>query len=204
MDKRDIYEHLAKIYLDASSKGKKKTNGYPAVFKNLFFISLTFIFGLSAALLTTKNKSSHPNIVFSLVPEAAKINTSAAPSINSIFNLIEKERYTFNLNKLDLAKFKTLGFSVKRANYLDNVSLRVEFSSALREKSEVYFLDIPYRWRGIKINLSVFKNISDWSKAQHLSFLVEKWNVKDRKGVIIDNVRLLKERRDINAHYFHH
>ena len=61
MDKKDIYEHLAKIYLDASSNKKKKSAAQPGIFKNLFIVSIVFIVALSAlSIKTLQNKSPRP------------------------------------------------------------------------------------------------------------------------------------------------
>ena len=55
MDKKDIYEHLAKIYLDASSNKKKKSAAQPRIFKNTcriyaFFCRLFYIGGNAMGL----------------------------------------------------------------------------------------------------------------------------------------------------------
>jgi hypothetical protein len=186
MDKKDIYEHLAKIYLDASGK-KKKIKSYPKTFQNLFFIGILLIVILSLTLFENwqKNKSFNSEIALVLLADAAKINFH--------FNPAKKESYSFDLKKLDLSRFKALAFSVKKANYQDNISLRVEFISNFKEKSEAYFKNISHKWHDYKINLSEFKDISDWSRISGLSFIVEEWNVKEKKGVVyLDNVRLLR------------
>lgn len=186
MDKKDIYEHLAKIYLDASSKRKKKTK-YSKFSKNLFWVSIVFIFGAGTILLISppKNKSFNSEVALIVSSDALKINFN--------FNPAKKEIYSVNLNKLDLSRFKALGFSVKRARYEDNLSLRVEFVNKFKEKSEVYLKDIPHKWQDYKIDFSEFKNISDWSEMLNLSFVVEEWNTKEKKGVLyIDNVRFIK------------
>lgn len=187
MDRKDIYEHLAKIYLDASNKKKKKTRAHPKTFQNLFLIgiSLIIILGLTLFIKARKNKFFSSEIALVLLSDAAKINFH--------FNPAKKESYSFDLKKLDLGRFKALAFSVKKANYQDNISLRVEFISNFKEKSEAYFKDISHKWRDYKINLSQFKNISDWSQVSGLSFIVEEWNVKEKKGIVyLDNVRLLR------------
>lgn len=187
MDKREIYEHLARIYLDASSKKRKRSQVYPQVFKNLFLISLLFIFALSASLFLAfqKNKPVPSEISLVLLPDAAKINFHFDPA--------KKEIYTFSLNRLDLSRFRALGFSVKKADFQNLISLRVEFTNAFKERSEVYFKDIPHKWQDYKITLSDFKGISDWSEILSLSFAIEEWNVKEKRGVVyIDNVRLLR------------
>jgi hypothetical protein len=187
MDRKDIYEHLAKIYLDASNKKKKKIRAHPKTFQNLFLIgiSLIIILGLTLFVNSRKNKFFSSEIALVLLSDAAKINFHFDPA--------KKESYSFDLKKLDLSRFKALAFSVKKANYQDSISLRVEFISNFKEKSEAYFKDIPHKWRDYKINLSQFKNISDWSQASGLSFIVEEWNVREKKGVVyLDNVRLLR------------
>ena len=128
MNKKEIYEHLAKIYLDASSKRKKQTKSYPKTFKNLIFISILLIVIPSLTLFVNsrKNKFFSSEIALVLLPDAAKINFH--------FNPAKKESYSFDLKKLDLSRFKALAFSVKKANYQDSISLRVEFTSNFKEK----------------------------------------------------------------------
>jgi len=197
MDKKDIYEHLAKIYLDASLKRKNKNRKSPTL-KNLFIISIAAIFLLAVSLivsltknkniLTAKSQGNHPlntELALVLQPDIVKLNFNFDPA--------KKESYTLFLNKLNAARFSTLGFSVKNVDYQDNVTLRVEFSNIFNEKSEVYIKDISHKWKDYKIPLSDFKYINDWSEMSNLSFVVEEWNVRGNKGIVyIDNVRLLK------------
>ncbi len=187
MDRKDIYEHLAKIYLDASSKKKKKSKSYHRFFENPFFIGtaagLAVLTILFVSLRRDKPADSEIALVFS--DEAVKINFHFDPA--------KKESYSVNLNKLDFARYKTLAFSAKKADFRDTVSLKVELTNSFREKSEVYLKDMPHKWQDYKILLSDFKHISNWSEMQTLSFIVEEWNTNNKKGVVfIDNVRLLK------------
>ena len=187
MDKKDIYEHLAKIYLDASSKKSKKTKTYAGFFKNAFFIIIVFILGINVAFFNTlrKNKPFNSEVALVLLPDVARINFHFDPA--------KKETYSVDLKNLNLTRFKTLGFSVKKANYQDTISLRVEFTNAFKERAEVYFKDVAHKWQDYKISLSEFKDISDWSEIASLSFIIEEWNVRKKKGVVyLDNVRLLK------------
>lgn len=186
MDKKEIYEHLAKIYLDASSKRKKKSARPPKVFKNtLLIIILLSIPTIILSLHFFKNKPLNSKIALILCPEAVKMNFNFDPA--------KKEIYSLDLNKLDLSRFKALGFAVKKTNYKDNIALRVEFTSRFKERAEVYFKDIPHRWQDYQINFSEFKNIKKWSQMLSLSFIVEEWNVKEKRGVVyIDNVRVIR------------
>ncbi len=187
MDKKDIYEHLAKIYLDASSKKKKRNKGFPKLLNNLFVIAIFFSVAVGAALF------SHLNGGGNLNPETALILLHDPAKLNFNFDPAKKETYTLNLNRLNLTQTKALGFSLRNMHPKDTVSLRVEFSNAFKEKSEVYIKNVPGKWQDFKIGLTEFKNIHDWSEMQVLIFTVEEWNATQKKGVVyIDNIRLLK------------
>jgi hypothetical protein len=198
MDKKDIYEHLAKIYLDASSKRNKKTKAYPPVFKNPFFISITIVFvvtillfivtGRNRSVFTDLNQNKPVNYELALVlqPDIVKINFN--------FESVKEEIYSINLNKLNLARFKALAFSIRKANYENKIILKLEFINTVNQRSETYINDMPsYKWQDCRINLAEFKDISDWSKMLNLSFIVGEKNTDKKNGIVyIDNVRLLR------------
>lgn len=187
MDKTDIYEHLANIYLDSSKKRKAKSKE-PYWFRNLFLISIFVIVFLSVSIIINnlpKKGSFNNEIALVIQPDAIKINYN--------FNSIKKEAYSVDLNNLNLARFKALGFSARKTDPNDIVYLRVELVSAFKETSEVYLKDIRYRWRNFKIAFADFKNVSDWSNMVKLSFIVEEWNTKNKHGVVyIDEVKFLR------------
>jgi hypothetical protein len=186
MDKKEIYEHLAKIYLDASSK-KKKTDSTSGIPKNILVFGVIFIFLTGGFVFYRIQKFNKYNteIALVLLNDAAKINFNFDPA--------KKEILALDLKQMDLMRFKTLTFSVKKKDFHQKVSLRVEFTNSFRESSEIYFRNISHKWEDYKINLSNFRKISDWSRMTRLSFIVEEWNTKDNSGVVyIDNVKLIK------------
>jgi hypothetical protein len=186
MDKKDIYEHLARIYLDASSQKKKKTKAQPRLARNLAIGAAALVFALSGVVyFNYRSKPFSSETALVLLPEAAKINFNFDPA--------KKEVYFLNLNRLDLTRYNALAFSLKNTSLQSPVTLKVEFTNIYREKSAVYLRDIPRRWGDFRLGLSQFNKISDWSRMSGLSFIVEEWHVKDKKGVVyIDNVRVLK------------
>ena len=188
MDKKDIYEHLAKIYLDSSATKKKRLKSSHRVRKLLIIsVSLVAAVGLIPVL---RGYFSHPKNAES---EIALFLLSDATKINFNFDPAKKETYSINLNKLDLTKFKALSFCLKKTDYTDTISVRVEFTNAFRERSEIYVKDIPLRWQDNKILLADFKGITDWTEMSGLSFIVEEWNAKAKHGVVyIDNIKLLR------------
>lgn len=186
MDKKEIYEHLAKIYLDASLKKTRIYKDYP-LFKNLFFFSIAAIFVFSFFLVSNSKKNNRLNSEFALIllTDIAKINFN--------FNPAQKETYSIKLNKLNLSKFHSLAFGLKKVNHKDIISVRVEFTSSFKENSVLYVKNIPAKWQDYILNFSDFKNITNWSEMSEVSFSVEQWNTRENHGVVyIDNVRFLK------------
>lgn len=189
MDKKEIYEHLANIYLDASStkKSGRKNKENPR-FRYLFFSSLALIVVLSIVLFTGIHKyhaSRGSQIALYLSSEAAKINFNFDPA--------KKEVFSLDLNKLNLSAYKSLAFSLKKKNFFDTIYLRVEFTSVYNERSFIYLKDLPHKWGDYNLKFSEFKDISDWSLMSGLAFIVEEWNAKEKKGVVyIDNIRVLR------------
>ena len=187
MEKKDIYEHLAKIYLDASLKRKNKSKERTKLFRNLFVTSVTLasVLGVFLVFSIFQKRGLRTQTALVLQPDAVKLNFHFDPA--------KKELYSIALNKLNLNSYKTLAFSAKKVNYKENIPLRVEFLNTFKEKSEVYLENIPLKWQEFKIDLAKFKSLSNWSEMFKLDFVVEEWNVKEKKGVVyLDNIRFLK------------
>lgn len=187
MDKKDIYEHLAKIYLDASSKKKKKTKDSHK-FRNLFFASL--------AVITILGLFSFTNIIRSGKPVLSKVALVLYPDIvriNFNFDPAKKEVYDIDLNKLNLTRYKSLVFSIKKTNYKDSMYLKIEWTNIFNEKSSIYLKDIQHKWKEYELPFSDFKDISDWSEMSSLAFIVEEWNAQNKRDIILlDNIRVVK------------
>jgi len=189
MDKKDIYEHLANIYLDASLKKKKKSKKdfkfRTLLISNLVILVLVFS---SFSIFTVYRKSKlreTSQVELVLYPDVARINYNFDPA--------KKEIYSLNLKNLDLSHYKKLVFSVKKSKFKNNISLRVEFNNSYNEKAFVYVKNILTKWNEFVINLSEFRGISDWSEMSVLSFSVEEWNTKEKQDVLfLENIRVLR------------
>jgi len=185
MEKKDIYEHLAKIYLDntpAYKNNKSKAEDY----KIYIFVAIAVVIVVSSLfLIPFSRRSPGSQTAIVLAPDPVKINFK--------FDPIKKESYSFDLKRLNISSYKAVVFSVKKSNFNDNVALRVEFLSSFKERSEVYVKDVPNKWKEYTIDLSEFKSISEWAQMSGLIFSVEEWNTKHDKGIVyIDNVRFIK------------
>ena len=190
MDKKEIYEHLANIYLDASSKSskkKRKSKSYPKPIRNLILVGLLLVLGLGSGIAYSSFNSRNQDAQISLYlfDDIAKLNFNFDPA--------KKETFSLNLKQLNLSKYKTLAFMARKANPKDVIALRIEFLNRFNEKAEVYVKDISSKWTSHEIDLSRFAKINYWDQMKLLAFSVEEWNAKEKSGIIyIDNIKVVR------------
>ncbi|MDD5109375.1 MAG: hypothetical protein PHC29_07760 [Candidatus Omnitrophica bacterium] len=190
MNKKEIYEHLANIYLDASSKSSKKKHRlehYPKIVLGLILLVLVSILGLGSVAtypyIINHNKSAQ--IALFLYQNVGKINFNFDPA--------KKEVFSLNLKQLNLSKYKALAFTVRKINPKDIISLRVEFTNRFNEKSEIYVKDISSKWTEQQLDFSRFAKVGDWTQMKSLDFSVEEWNAREKSGIVyLDNIRVIK------------
>ncbi len=190
MNKKEIYEHLANIYLDASIKSsKKKSNAWvsPKIRRTIILVVFVLFLGVGSTLTFSRIYKGGPHGQFALFlhQDTAKINFNFDPA--------KKETFTLNLKQLNLSTYKALAFSARKTNPQDIISLRVEFVNRFNEKSEIYIKDVSSKWREHRIDFSRFANLSDWQQMKSLVFSVEEWNAREKSGIVyLDNIRVLK------------
>jgi hypothetical protein len=190
VNKKEIYEHLANIYLDASSKSSKKKqrfNFFPKPVQGIILVGLVMILGLGgfATYAHVYSRTQPGQIALFLYQDAAKINFNFDPA--------KKETFSLNLKLLNLSQYRTLSFSVKKTNSSEIISLRVEFTNRFNEKSEIYIKNIPTKWTEQKIDFKSFSKMNNWSQMKELTFSIEEWNAREKSGIVyLDNIRILK------------
>lgn len=190
MNKKEIYEHLANIYLDASSKSSKNKRNFRPYAKYLQGLMLgVLVLALGSGSIIAYSRINNPKpkgqIALFLHQDTAKINFNFDPA--------KKETFSLNLKLLNLSKYKTLAFTVRKTNPKDTISLRVEFINRFNEKSEFYVKDISSKWMDQKIDFNRFAKINNWQQMQALVFSIEEWNAREKSGIVyLDNIRVLK------------
>ena len=190
MDKKEIYEHLANIYLDASSKSskkKRKSRPYPKPIRNLILVGFLLVLGLGSGIAysSLNYRNNNSKISLFLFQDTAKLNFDFDPA--------RKETFSLNLKQLNLSKYKTLAFTARKANPKDTIALKIEFTNRFNETAEVYVKDISSKWTSHEIDLSRFAKINDWEQMKVLAFSVEEWNAKEKSGIIyIDNIKVVR------------
>ncbi len=189
MEKKDIYEHLAEIYLDASATKKKPC---ARGFKNAAGWILAGAFLLGGVIFVVV----FPPHLRPPVSENALLLSSNNP-VKIAYNLSagSKELSELSLNGVNLRAYKSLVFTARSdAPAASMPAIAVEILNKTGEKGLVYIRDAGRKWRQYEIPLSDFKpGLSDWSRIESLTFIVEEWNAPIKKGVVyIDNIRFLR------------
>ncbi len=190
VNKKEIYEHLANIYLDASLKSSKKRNKfstYPKKVQALFLSGLLMVLGTGSYITYAGfTRPDRPGqIALYLHHNTAKINFNFDPAT--------KEMFTINLKNLNLNNYNTLAFAVRKTHPSDVIALRVEFTNSFNEKGEFYIKNISDKWTDHKISFARFGRKEYWNQMKELSFTIEEWNAREKSGIVyLDNIRVLK------------
>jgi hypothetical protein len=185
---KEVYDYLAKVYLDEASKRREPRPKRRPIFIYAYVgLSLILIAGLTIALFSLIRQKGAAKKDFALIIEPGLTR------ISFNFDLAKKETLSYNLDDLNLRNYKALGFFVRTANPKHELHLRIELRNRYGEKSEFYLSDISGRWYDFKVDLADFKDITNWSNMSELRFVIEDWNTRVKKGrVYIDNVRFVK------------
>jgi hypothetical protein len=190
VNKKEIYEHLANIYLDASSKSSKKRSrirAFPKSAQGWLLAGFLLILGVSSFGVYShiKNFNRPGQIALLLYQGPAKINFNFDPAKKEIFSL--------NLKQLNLSKYKALAFATRKTSSTGTISLRVEFTNRFNEKSEIYVKDISNKWSDHRIDLTRFNRLEYWTQMKELALSIEEWNAREKSGIVyLDNIRVLK------------
>ena len=186
--KQDVYEHLAKTFLD--KKKKKKIS--KRTLRN-FLISVIIIFCLIAfyvlgSFISRKNifeKSLY--IIYDKTPVLIECDFILPGNSKT-------KALSLNLNKIDLNEYNFLNLSVRTGEKtkLDS-TIKVQIENSLLEKDAEYISGINKKWSDFSLPLVNFEMIKDWKSIESITFEVEDWNVARKKiKIFIDDVRFVE------------
>lgn len=187
MTRDDIYDHLAQVYLGKRKKDdvkeKKQFNAWLLI--NLFITVIIFasaFYGLTA-FLTHQKESLKNNVIYSLHQGALRFEYNFKTSTNPI------ESFQLSLPDMDIGRYGSLEFSIRGKEEGVPGIVKVEFKNKYNEASHYYIQGVDLDWKKYRIPLNEFNQITDWTNVTELSFMVESWNVNDKKGIVlIDNL----------------
>jgi hypothetical protein len=187
MTRDDIYDHLAQVYLgkrsNSEQKKKKKLTSWLVI--NIVITVVIFassIYGLTA-FLTHRGDVLQNKIIYALNNGPIRLNYNLQYPYPSV------KTFSLTIPSMSVAKYKVLQFSVRALDEGTPGTIRVEIKNHKNEVAFVFVEHVNRSWRNYQIPFERFAQISDWADVSEISFVLEAWNAKDKKGIIlIDDV----------------
>ncbi len=181
----EIYDHLAKVYLDK----KQKQNTPPPPPKKKFPFQKTIqVFGLLSLLaivfygfsaFLSKKVTTAQSVIFALNHNPIRIKYNLNPPFPAI------EIFSMNVPLIDASKYRYINFMVRGLEEGYPGVIKVTVRNKRNEVSSYLIQDIKLKWKKVSIPVAEFKEISDWSNLQDISFVLEAWNAEKKKGIVL-------------------
>ncbi len=186
MNRDEIYDHLAQVYLGKrESVEQKKPKPRPGAWLVInvvitAFILTSVVYGLTA-FLTQRKDAFKSRVIYALNNSPIRLTYSVGGQYPQVKNL------TIAVPEMDVSKFRRLNLSLRSLNGNPGM-LKVVLKNARAEESSYYLQGLRSRWQDYSISFDEL-NLTDWRSLQDISFVVEAWNAKEPSGsVLIDNI----------------
>jgi hypothetical protein len=190
VEKSEVYDYLAKIYLDKQPAvpAARGSNHNPALWKKYLLILIIPAIAIPALYLLARPLKS------SLTRARSVYIATANEPIKIKFNFsdsqIKKQGEAIALSDLDVSDFKYIQLRLRRQKKYGALSLRVEAENGLKENASYYLTGLSNNWQDYKIALGEFKEITRWDILRRVSFTIEEWNAENKEDcVYIDEIR---------------
>ncbi len=187
MTRDEIYDHLAQVYLGKKHKTeqKKKQQFNAWLLINILITVIIFAsstYGLTAFL--TKHKDVLQNrVIYTLNNGPIRVKYNLKHPYPPV------KTFMLSVPEINVGKYKKLQFSIRGLEEGYPGVMRVELKNKKNETAAVFIKDVQLDWKSFSIPFDDFRQISDWSHIDGISFILESWNAKKKKGIIlIDDV----------------
>lgn len=187
MTREEIYDHLAQVYLGKRKKAeatKKKQFGAWLVI-NICITMIIFasaFYGLSA-FFTKQGNTLKNGVIYPLHHGSFRMEYDFVSGVSPT------TIFTLDVPPVAVSQYKNVHFSIRAKEEGSPGTVKIVINNALNEHSSFYIQDVGLKWQEYDIPLEKFVQITDWSSLTNIDFVLESWNVDDKKGLIlIDNV----------------
>ena len=188
MTREDIYDHLAQVYLgkrkEADVKKKRQFSAWLII--NILITVLIFasaFYGLTAFLARKGINKLEDNIIFSLSQGPMKISYDFVTAFHP------DETFSLSIPQMDANRYSDFQFMVRSQDGESPGVVKIVFKNKRNEVSSFYVQGVNDHWKRVKIPLSRFDRITDWSSLSDISFVLESWNVHQKQGsILIDEI----------------
>lgn len=182
MEKNEVYDYLARIYLDKQPKAREASKsglrriGLPVflIVAVIIFLGFYFVWRYPVMLVKPQIQSLHINAGSQLI--TIKYDFSKSD--------LKRQGHSLDFADLDVSRFGALEFQARRQTKYGSLNLRVEMENRLKEKAVCYVSGITGKWDSFKIRLNDFSGISEWTGLTRVSFVVEEWNALNKEDTV--------------------
>lgn len=194
MEKKEVYDYLAKIYLDKQPIAKTAKKAPERNKKYLTFI----LIAISIAIIGAGTFLKYQIRFFK--PKAFGLYVATGSELIKIkynFNnsTTKKEGYSVTLSDINAQDYQLLQFQARALTNDEAIKIRVEVENNLKENAFNYIDGVSNAWKQFTVKLSDFKGLTRWDNLNKLSFIIEEWNVAGKENCIfIDEIRLIKKK----------
>lgn len=187
MTRDEIYDHLAQVYLGKKNMAKpKEEKKQVSAWLVLNIIITVVIFATSfyglTAFLARRSDEFHKRVIFSLNKGPIRIRYDLG------YPYPPMKAFSLSVPEASAEKYEQLEFSIRGAEGTPG-TVRIEVRNDRNEIASVFIDDVNYDWSQKRIPLDAFDGITDWSSLSEISFILEAWNARTQKGMLlIDDV----------------
>jgi hypothetical protein len=183
MNRDEIYDHLAKVYLGKKNSvqetKKKKLN---AAWLMLNIISTLLILVSSfygfTAFLNRQQVDLKNRVVYSLNNNPIRI------AYNLDYPFPPVKTFSLPIPSRDLSKFSKLNLSVRGMEEGFPGVVKLVLSNQRNEKATYFIEDVGLSWQHLTIPLDKFK-MADLTSVTDVAFVLESWNVENKTGIVL-------------------
>ncbi len=188
MNRDEIYDHLAKVYLGkresvSSKKSKPKKTNHSLLVINIVItavITISTVYGFTAFL--TRHSDLKSQVFYALNNDPIRI----------VYNLNDPypatKTFSITIPSKDVSKYKALNVSLRGADGAYPGIVKVVVSNQKNEQAIYYIQNVGALWQKTRIPFARL-NLTDWTTITDVSFVLEAWNVDYRRGtLLIDGV----------------
>lgn len=187
MNREDIYDHLAQVYLGKRNKQEEKQrkefNAWLVI--NILITVIIFssaTYGLTA-FLTHKRDTLEQHIIYALNTGPVRIDYNFKGEFPPV------KTFKLSVPRTDIEKYHKLQFNIRAMEEGQPGIMKIELRNQRNEVATYYIKGINLKWREFNIPFEEFKQITDFTTLKEISFVLESWNVENQKGVVlIDNI----------------
>ena len=190
MTRDELYDHLAQVYLGkrkkVDDKDNKKTLNVWLLINGLITVIIfaSAFYGLTA-FFTRNSSLLSSNVIYSLHRGTVTLDYQFAEGYPPV------KSFQLDVPPIEMAPYHQFEFAIRAREEGNPGIIKVIIQTARNEEASYYIQGVNMKWQTFTIPFEEFPKITDWSQITSISFVLESWNVENKKGlVLIENIGL--------------